>query len=148
MKNIPAWYTSYILIYTWWNTTNFEYFGYHKTQQERKIKPTKSMPHMIFQMASIFFRFLLVHRDANDQKFSRKDGNAVNQLMKAIPVAVSNSIQWFCSQSPRSLSIRTVMPADAQAAAKVRVDVICNQKRHGCDIRYIVAKSYLHKLLT
>jgi hypothetical protein len=95
------------------------------------------MLHMVFQMASIFFRFLLVHRDASDQKFSRKDGNAVNQLIKAIPVAVSNSAQWFCLQTPRSLSIRTVMPADAQAAAKVRVDVICNGKGHGGDIRYL-----------
>lgn len=48
--------------------------------------------------------------------------------MKARPVAVSNSTQWFCEQISRSLSISTVMPADAQAAANMRVDVICNAK--------------------
>ena len=45
--------------------------------------------------------------------------------MKAMPVAVSNCTQWFCEQLPRSLSMRIVMPADAQAAANVRVEVTC-----------------------
>ena len=45
--------------------------------------------------------------------------------MKAIAVAVSNCAQWLFAQLSRSLSIRTVMPAEAQAAANVRVDVIC-----------------------
>ena len=40
-----------------------------------------------------------------------------------MPVAVSNCTQWFCEQLPRSLSMRTVMPADAHAAANVRVEV-------------------------
>lgn len=65
------------------------------------------------------------YRDAKDQKFRRKDGNVVNQQRKAMPVAVSNCTQWFCEQLPRSLSMRTVMPADAHAAANVRVEVTC-----------------------
>lgn len=65
------------------------------------------------------------HRDASDQKFRRKDGTVVNQQIKAIPVAVSNCTQWLCAQLSRSLSIRIVMPADAQAAANVRVEVTC-----------------------
>lgn len=65
------------------------------------------------------------HRDASDQKFKRKEGKAVNQLRKAMDVAVSNSVQWFWAQLPRSLPIRTVMPADAQAAANVSVEVTC-----------------------
>lgn len=48
-----------------------------------------------------------------------------NQLMKAIAVAVSNLVQWFKAHLLRSLPIRTVIPADAQAAVNVRVDVIC-----------------------
>lgn len=48
-----------------------------------------------------------------------------NQLRKAIPVATSNVLQWFTAHFRRSLPMRTVMPADAQAAANVRVDVIC-----------------------
>lgn len=49
--------------------------------------------------------------------------------MKAMPVAVSNCTQWLCAQLPRSLSIRTVMPAEAQAAANVRVEVTCMTTR-------------------
>lgn len=75
------------------------------------------------------FSFLRGHLDASDQKLSRKDGNEVNQLMKAMAVAVSNCAQWLRAQLPRSLSIKTVMPAEAQAAANVRVDVICSEKR-------------------
>lgn len=52
------------------------------------------------------------------------EGNAVNQLINAMAVAVSNCTQWFLLQLSRSLSIRTVMPAEAHAAANVRVDVI------------------------
>lgn len=79
---------------------------------------------------SNFFKFLLffhsqIQRDARDQKFTKNEGNAINQLMNAMAVAVSNCTQWFSLQLPRSLSIRTVMPAEAQAAANVRVDVIC-----------------------
>lgn len=64
------------------------------------------------------------HRDANDQKFKKKDGATANQLKKAIAVADMNLLQWFMSHLLRSLLIRTVMPAHEQAAAKVRVDVI------------------------
>ena len=71
--------------------------------------------------------YVCSYRDAKDQKLSRKDGTVVNQQMKAMPVAVSNCTQWFRPQLPRSLSISTVMPADAQAAANVRVDVTCMQ---------------------
>lgn len=42
-------------------------------------------------------------------------------------VAVSKVVQWFCEQMLRSLPIKTVMPADAQAAANVSVEVICNR---------------------
>jgi hypothetical protein len=66
-----------------------------------------------------------LHRDASDQKFKRKDGNAEKQLMNAMAVAVSNCKQWLSSQLSRSLSIRTVMPAEAQAAANVNVEAIC-----------------------
>ena len=69
---------------------------------------------------------LYIHRDASDQKFKRKDGNEVNHVIKAMAVAVSNCAQWLRAQLRRSLSIRTVMPAEAHAAANVRVDVICN----------------------
>lgn len=47
-----------------------------------------------------------------------------NQLMKAIAVADSNLEQWLTAHLSRSLPINTVIPADAQAAANVRVDVI------------------------
>lgn len=63
--------------------------------------------------------------DASDQKFRRNDGETANQLRKAIAVAVSNLVQWFTAQLSRSLPIRTVIPADAQAAANVSVEVIC-----------------------
>lgn len=46
--------------------------------------------------------------------------------MKAMPVAVSNCTV-FLEQLPRSLSMSTVMPADAQAAANVRLDVTCRE---------------------
>ena len=69
------------------------------------------------------------HLDANDQKFKRKDGDRANQLMKAMAVAVSKLAQWFSAQMLRSLPMRTVMPADEQAAANVRVDVICSTKQ-------------------
>lgn len=38
---------------------------------------------------------LTSQRDANDQKFKRKDGETLNQLIKAMAVAVSNLAQWF-----------------------------------------------------
>lgn len=65
------------------------------------------------------------HRDANDQKFKKKDGDTANQLRKPIAVADMNLLQWFMSHLLRSLLIRTVMPAHAHAAANVSVDVIC-----------------------
>jgi hypothetical protein len=65
------------------------------------------------------------YRDAKDQKFRRNDGTVVNQHMNAMPVAVSNCTQWFSEQLPRSLSISTVIPADAQAAANISVEVTC-----------------------
>lgn len=68
-----------------------------------------------------------LHWEANNQKFMRNDSEAVNQLRKAMAVAVSNCAQWFCEHSPRSLPIRTVMPAEAQAAANVSVEVICKK---------------------
>lgn len=67
----------------------------------------------------------LFYWDAMDQKLRRNDGTVVNQQMKAMPVAVSNCIQWFFEQLPRSLSISTVMPADAHAAANMSVEVTC-----------------------
>lgn len=109
-------------IYMWWNTTKFEYFGFANHNRQERSNQQGLDSHS--PNASMLFLFLLVHRDANDQKFSRKEGKAANQLMKDMHVAVWNSTQWFCPQTPRSLSIRTVMPADAQAAANVRVDVI------------------------
>lgn len=67
----------------------------------------------------------LCHCDANDQKFKKNDGDATNQLINAIAVADMNLLQWFILHLLRSLLIRTVMPALAHAAAKVRVEVIC-----------------------
>lgn len=46
--------------------------------------------------------------------------------MKAIAVAVPNRVQSFKPHLSRSLPTRTVIPAEAHAAANVRVDVICN----------------------
>lgn len=74
---------------------------------------------------------MFLHLDANDQKFNKKEGNAVNQLRKVIAVAVSNSVQWFLPHAPRSFPIRTVMPADAHAAANVRLEVTCSRKPEG-----------------
>ena len=68
--------------------------------------------------------FHCFHREAIDQKFSRKDGVRANQLMNAIAVAVSKLAQWFSPHMFRSLSIRTVMPADEHAAPKVSAAVI------------------------
>lgn len=65
--------------------------------------------------------------EANAQKFMRKDGVMANQLIKAMAVAVSNLVQWFIEHLLRSLPIRTVMPADALAAANIRDDVICTK---------------------
>lgn len=55
----------------------------------------------------------------------RKDGVMANQLIKAMAVAVSNLAQCSTEHLLRSLPTRTVMPADALAAANIRVDVIC-----------------------
>lgn len=54
-----------------------------------------------------------------------KEGDTANQLMKAIATAVSNLAQWLTLHLSRSL-MSTVIPADAEAAAKVSVDVTCN----------------------
>jgi hypothetical protein len=59
----------------------------------------------------------------------RKEGETANQLMKAIAVAVSKLAQWFSAQMLRSFPISTVIPADAHAAAKVSVDVICHKHK-------------------
>lgn len=75
--------------------------------------------------ANIFWH----HLDARDQKFKKNEGETENQLIKAIAVEVSNLVQWFCAQLFKSLLIRTVIPADAQAAANVSVDVICIFKK-------------------
>ncbi|KAK8995317.1 hypothetical protein V6N11_069755 [Hibiscus sabdariffa] len=69
-----------------------------------------------------------IYRDASDQRLKRNEGNVVNQLKKATAVAVSNCVKWFCAQISRSWPIRTVTPAEAQAAANVRVDVTCRLK--------------------
>lgn len=80
---------------------------------------------------------LCLHREASDQKLKRKDGKATNQLMNAIAVAVSNCAQWFREQLERSLSIRTVMPADAHAAANMRVEVICECNTNANNLRIL-----------
>lgn len=76
---------------------------------------------------------------AKVQKLRIKEGDTANQLMKAIAVAVSNLVQWFTLHFPRSL-MSTVIPADADAAANVRVDVICNngrlKKKHSLNNHY------------
>ena len=64
--------------------------------------------------------------DARDQKFKKNEGKTKNQLTKAIAVEVSNLVQWFSAQLLKSLLIRTVIPADAQAAANVS----CGCKSH------------------
>lgn len=55
-----------------------------------------------------------------------------NSLIILHKITMWKGYYWFCTQRPRSLSmslsIRTVMPADAQAATNIRVDVICNGK--------------------
>ena len=66
--------------------------------------------------------------------FSRKEGGRANQLMNAIAVAVSKLPQWFSAQMFRSLSIRTVMPADEHAAPKMSAAVIYQETAM---IRYI-----------
>lgn len=68
--------------------------------------------------------------EASDQKFKINEGEAANQLINAIAVAVSNLLQWFCAQSFKSLPMRTVIPADAQAAENVSVEVICTKIPH------------------
>jgi hypothetical protein len=70
--------------------------------------------------------FFLFYLDASVQKFNKKDGETANQLINAMAVAVSNLEQWFSAQSFRSLPISTVIPADAQAAVNVSVEVICS----------------------
>lgn len=59
----------------------------------------------------------------------KKEGDAANQLKNAIAVADINLVQWFTLHFSRSLLIRTVIPADAQAAANVRVEVICTKMK-------------------
>lgn len=86
-------------------------------------------------MADSLSSQLIFYREASDQKFNRKDGDTANQLMKAIAVAVSNLVQWFTAHLSRSLPIRTVIPADAHAAANVSVDVIYT-KRQFSSIRW------------
>lgn len=75
---------------------------------------TKSLPCYFYLEASV-------------QKFKINEGEAANQLINAMAVAVSNRLQWFCAQSFRSLPIRTVIPAEAQAAENVSVEVICSR---------------------
>ena len=65
--------------------------------------------------------------EASVQKFKINEGEAANQLINAIAVAVSNLLQWFCAQSFKSLPMRTVIPAEAQAAENVSVEVICSR---------------------
>lgn len=69
-------------------------------------------------------------RPKEDHKFKRNDGEIVNQLMKAIAVAVSKVAQWFSEHMLRSLPISTVMPADAQAAVRERKVAICSRNNY------------------
>lgn len=85
-------------------------------------KKKSSRAHQKLQLGAAILAF---HLHASDQKFMRNDGQTANQLMKAIAVAVSKLVQWFCEHMLRSLPISTVMPEDAQAAANVSVAVIC-----------------------
>ena len=95
-------------------------------KRKKKFKNENKNPARIAQKHLLTTDFLpKFHREANDQKFSRKEGETENQLIKAIAVAVSNLVQWFMAHLLRSLPMSTVMPADAHAAANVRVDVIC-----------------------
>lgn len=83
------------------------------------------------------------HRDANDQKFKKNDGDTANQLKKAIDVADMNLLQWFISHLFRSLLMRTVMPAHAHAAANVSVDVIPSPM-----VYIVITAGFLKLLLT
>ena len=124
MSTSPIYKTNYTTL-----KSHNQVFFWHPRTLQRKIFDIR----ICFRWHSKMARLLLLpqffcvtfYRDASDQKFKRNEGNAVNQLMKAIAVEVSNCAQWLCAQLSRSLSIRTVMPAEAQAAANVRVDVIC-----------------------
>lgn len=77
----------------------------------------------------LYIPYTQIYWEANDQKFKRKDGDMANQLIKAIAVAVSNLVQWFSAHLLRSVPMRTMMPADAQAAANVRVYAIYIKRR-------------------
>ena len=103
---------------------------------KKKFKNKNKNPARIAQKHLLTTDFLpKFHREANDQKFSRKEGETENQLIKAIAVAVSNLVQWFMAHLLRSLPMSTVMPADAHAAANVRVDVICTiTKKASCKL--------------
>lgn len=68
------------------------------------------------------------YREARDQKFSRNEGDTANQHRKAMAVADMNLVQWLRLHLSRSFPMRTVIPADAQAAANVRVEVICSRQ--------------------
>jgi hypothetical protein len=93
--------------------------------QKAVTKPEKNPARVAQTHLLIMDSLLKFHWEAKDQKFRRNDGDTENQLIKAIAVAVSNLVQWFTPHLLRSLPMRTVMPADAHAAANVRVDVIC-----------------------
>lgn len=97
----------------------------HMIQSLKKKSLNKTVKNLIPKLALYKAANVFNYRDAKDQKLRRNDGTVMNQQMKAIPVAVSNCTQWFCEQLPRSLSMSTVMPADAQAAANVSVEVTC-----------------------
>lgn len=109
-------------------------FGTTSTTKLNKLQPTvtnlkpKSLLYKQPSLVSAVARMrdtLFNYREAKDQKFSRNEGTVVNQHMNAMPVAVSNCTQWFSEQLPRSLSMSTVMPADAHAAANISVEVTC-----------------------
>lgn len=61
---------------------------------QQKGKRKKKLP---YQVSNSVEELLLLtsQRDANDQKFKRKHGETLNQLIKAMAVAVSNLAQWF-----------------------------------------------------
>lgn len=75
----------------------------------------------MYKTKNVLCRYLV----AKSQKEKKKDKVIMNQLMKAIAADASNLLQWFGPHCFKSLSMSTVIPAAAQAAAKVIVEVTC-----------------------
>jgi hypothetical protein len=64
--------------------------------------------------------------------------------MNAIAVAVSKLPQWFSAHMFRSLSIKTVMPADEHAAPKVSAAVIYQETNDDHGIRSHTVKAHIN----